>query len=79
MRIFLGENILSQSAAKISKAIGMHRRKKCTDKYFKLVFKDIKFTSLYAYPTRLKKSRLDIQKNAFSCVGAKMWNKMQIA
>ena len=35
--------------------------------------------SLYAYPTRLKKSRLDIQKNAFSCVGAKMWNKMQIA
>ena len=58
-----------------------HRRKKYTDKYFKLVFKDIKFTTLFYTLINFtkflrKKSRLDIQKNAFSHVGAKIWNEM---
>ena len=58
-----------------------HRRKKCTDNYFELVFKDIKFTSLFytlitSQNVYRKKSRLDIQKDAFSRVGAKIWNEM---
>ena len=58
-----------------------HRRKKYTYKYFELVFEDIKFTSLFYtlinFTTLLhKKSRLDIQKNVFSRVGAKIWNEM---
>ena len=58
-----------------------HRRKKCTDKYFELVFKDIKFTSLFCRLITFtkflhKKSRLDVQKNAFSGDGAKIWNEM---
>ena len=57
-----------------------HRRKKYTDKYFELVFKDIKFTSLFYTLINFtkflhKKTRLGIQKNAFSHVGAEIWNE----
>ena len=50
-------------------------------KYFELVFKVIKFTSLfYTLITFtnfcIKKSRLDVKKNASSRVGANIWTEM---
>ena len=50
-------------------------------KYFELVFKVIKFTSLFYALINftnfcIKKSRLDVKKNASSRVGANIWTEM---